>query len=169
MFEGGTGLSTVHYFGVEGDYNVMVMDILGPCLEALFQFCDRKLSLKTILIMAIQCIERIEYIHSKEFIHRDIKPENFLIGIGKKANLVYTIDFGLAKRYRDPKTGQHIVFKENKGMTGTARYASMNAHQGHEQSRRDDLEAIGYMISYFVRGGELPWMGLKAKRKMEKH
>ena len=83
-------------------------------------------------MIGIHCISRIEFLHSRDFIHRDIKPENFLIGLGKKANIVYTIDFGLAKRYKDPKTGQHIVFKENKGMTGTARYASLNVHLGYE-------------------------------------
>ena len=83
-------------------------------------------------MIALQCITRMEFLHSKEFIHRDIKPENFLIGIGKKQHTVFSIDFGLAKRYRDPKTGQHIAFKENKGMTGTARYASLNAHCGYE-------------------------------------
>ncbi|CDW90770.1 casein kinase i [Stylonychia lemnae] len=178
VFEGGgkifiqillVGLSTVHYFGVEGDYNVMVMDILGPSLENLFQFCERQFSYKTIMMMLIQCIERVEFLHSRDFIHRDIKPENFLIGVGKKAHLVYTIDFGLAKRYKDPKTGSHIVFKEGKGQTGTARYASLNMHLGYELSRRDDLEAVGYMIAYFVRKGNLPWMGLKAKTKKDKN
>ena len=77
-------------------------------------------------------ISRIEYLHSKEFIHRDIKPENFLCGVGKKSHLIYVIDFGLTKRYNDPKTGKHIVFKEGKGMTGTARYASLNVHLGYE-------------------------------------
>ena len=81
-------------------------------------------------MIAIQCISRIEYIHSKEFIHRDIKPENFLVGIHKKEHIIYSIDFGLAKRYKDPKTGMHIAFKEGKGMTGTARYASLNAQMG---------------------------------------
>ena len=122
----------MHYYGVEGDYNVMVMDILGPSLEALFQFCDRQFSQKTIAMIAIQCISRMEFLHSRDFIHRDIKPENFLIGIGKKSTIVYTIDFGLAKRYKDPKTGSHIAFKEGKGLTGTARYASLNAHFGFE-------------------------------------
>lgn len=109
-------------------------------------------------------VQRIEFLHSREFIHRDIKPENFLIGIGKKSHLVYTIDFGLAKRYRDPKTGLHIAFKDNRGMTGTARYASVNAHNGCEQSRRDDLEAVGFVICYFIRQGNLPWIGLKCKK-----
>lgn len=78
------------------------------------------------------------------------------------------IDFGLAKKYRDPRSHQHIAYKENKNLTGTARYASINAHLGLEQSRRDDMEAIGYCIMYFLRGS-LPWQGLKAQTKHEKY
>jgi serine/threonine protein kinase len=114
-------------------------------------------------------ISRIELIHSKGFMHRDIKPENFLIGVGKKAHLLYIIDFGLTKRYKDPKTGNHITFKENKGMTGTARYASMNSHFGYELSRRDDLESVGYILAYFLCKGKLPWMGMRSKSKKEKY
>ncbi|MCQ2818962.1 MAG: hypothetical protein MJ252_16985 [archaeon] len=90
------------------------------------------------------------------------------MGNGNKKNLVYAIDFGLAKRYRDPKTGTHIKYKDGKSLTGTARYASVNTHLGIEQSRRDDLEAIGYIIVYFLRGN-LPWQGLKAKNMKEKY
>ncbi|TYJ02381.1 hypothetical protein E1A91_A13G224800v1 [Gossypium mustelinum] len=167
ILQGGTGIPNVRWFGVEGDYNVMVMDLLGPSLEDLFNFCSRKLSLKSVLMLADQMINRVEFVHSKSFLHRDIKPDNFIMGLGRRANQVYMIDFGLAKKYRD-SSHQHIPYRENKNLTGTARYASMNTHLGIEQSRRDDLESLGYVLMYFLRGS-LPWQGLKAGTKKQKY
>ncbi|KAG8060682.1 hypothetical protein GUJ93_ZPchr0002g25612 [Zizania palustris] len=168
LLQGGTGIPHLKWFGVEGEYNVMVIDLLGPSLEDLFNYCSRKFSLKTVLMLADQMINRVEYMNQKGFLHRDIKPDNFLMGLGRKANQVYIIDYGLAKKYRDLQTHKHIPYRENKNLTGTARYASVNTHLGVEQSRRDDLESLGYVLMYFLRGS-LPWQGLKAGTKKQKY
>lgn len=117
---------------------MMVMDLLGPSLEKLFAMCNKKFSLKTVLMIAIQMLERIQFLHTKGFIHRDIKPDNFVIGNDTKGYKIYLIDFGLAKKYIG-KDGNHIQYKDNKNLTGTARYASLNTHLGIEQGRRDDI------------------------------
>ncbi|KAG2585989.1 casein kinase 1-like protein 4 isoform X2 [Panicum virgatum] len=166
--QGGSGIANVKWCGVDGEENVLVIDLLGPSLEDLFVYCGRKFTLKTVLMLADQMITRIEFMHSKGYLHRDIKPDNFLMGLGRKANQVYIIDFGLAKRYRDSTTNRHIPYRENKNLTGTARYASCNTHLGIEQSRRDDLESLGYVLLYFLRGS-LPWQGLKAATKTQKY
>ncbi|KAI8029343.1 Casein kinase 1 [Camellia lanceoleosa] len=157
LLQGGTGIPHLKWFGLEGEYNVMVIDSLGPSLEDLFNYCKRKFPLKTVLMLADQLINRVEYMHSRGFLHRDIKPDNFVMGLGRKAN-----------QYRDLQTHKHIPYRENKNLTGTARYASVNTHLGVEQSRRDDLESIGYVLMYFLRGS-LPWQGLKAGTKKQKY
>lgn len=168
LFQGGAGIPAVHWLGTEGSYNVMVIDLLGPSLEDLFNKCGRILSLKTTLMLADQMICRIEYVHSKCFLHRDIKPDNFLIGIGRRSSMVYIIDFGLSKKYKDPKSGLHIPYREGKSLTGTARYASISTHVGIEQGRRDDLEGIAYVLMYFLRGS-LPWQGVNTRNREEKY
>ncbi|XP_048623494.1 casein kinase 1-like protein 8 isoform X1 [Brassica napus] len=194
LLQGGTGIPHLKWYGVEGEYNCMVIDLLGPSLEDLFNYCSRRFNLKTVLMLADQMLNRVEYMHVRGFLHRDIKPDNFLMGLGRKANQVYIIDYGLAKKYRDLQTHRHIPYRENKNLTGTARYASVNTHLGigeccfalllfyasiifvnlklrclaAEQSRRDDLESLGYVLMYFLRGS-LPWQGLRAGTKKQKY
>mmetsp|Transcript_5005 Transcript_5005/g.12591 ORF Transcript_5005/g.12591 Transcript_5005/m.12591 type:complete len:378 (+) Transcript_5005:129-1262(+) len=168
LLRGNLGVSHVYYSGMQKGYNVLVMECLGYSLEDLVVMCHGKFSLKTCLLVMDQLLSRIEDLHAAGFIHRDIKPENFLLGRTEKQDIVHVIDFGLSKKYCDGRTNEHIPYKDNKSLTGTARYASINAHRGVEQSRRDDLEAIGHMMFYFLRGN-LPWQGLPAKTKDEKY
>uniref|UniRef100_A0A7S2D973 Casein kinase I n=1 Tax=Alexandrium andersonii TaxID=327968 RepID=A0A7S2D973_9DINO len=159
------GFSQCFHVGAEGRYHVLVMELLGRSLEDRLQTCQGKFNVPTATLVAEQVIHRIEYLHSKGIIHRDIKPENFMFGLKSKVHHVYLIDFGLSKRYYDAK---HVQHRTRLSLTGTARYASINAHKGIEQSRRDDMEAIGHMLIYFLRG-ILPWSGLDAKTQEEKY
>ena len=118
-----------------------MMELLGPTLEDIFSFFHRKLSIKTTIQISLQMLSRIEFMHSRHFIHRDIKPTNFLLGTHDNANKIYLIDFGLSKRFRNPKTGLHIPYKDGKQLTGTPKFVSIYTHLGIEQSRRDDLES----------------------------
>ncbi|XP_020766148.2 casein kinase I-like [Odocoileus virginianus] len=170
ILQGGVGIPQIRWYGQETDCKVLVMDLLGPSLEDLFNLCSRKFTMKTVLMLADQMISRLEYVHTHNMIHRDLKPGNFLMGTGKHWKELFLIDFGLAKKYRDPSTGQHIRYRKGKSLTGTPLYASIRAHLGSEQSRRDDMESLGYVLMYFNRGS-LPWQGLKAatvKQKREK-
>ena len=145
-----------------GEYRILVMELLGPSLEYLFKFCQKKFSLKTACLLAEQMLTSIEHIHENNLIHRDIKPANLVMGLGAKSHILNIIDFGLAKRFKNPETSEHISFTidYHREMIGTPSYASINAHLGMELSRRDDLESIMYCLIYFIKG-ELPWSEFK--------
>lgn len=127
---GGIGIPQVRWFGQECDFNVLIHDLLGPTLEDLFDYCERKFSLKTVLLLADQLICRIRYIHSKSLIHRDIKPENLLMGNGRHGNVVYTIDFGLATEINEGTQEYDDQGEHRHRMAGTSRYASLKNHSG---------------------------------------
>eukprot|EP00418_Pyrodinium_bahamense_P096532 CAMPEP_0179035168 /NCGR_PEP_ID=MMETSP0796-20121207/12975_1 /TAXON_ID=73915 /ORGANISM="Pyrodinium bahamense, Strain pbaha01" /LENGTH=348 /DNA_ID=CAMNT_0020731439 /DNA_START=64 /DNA_END=1110 /DNA_ORIENTATION=- len=159
------GFAQCFHHGQEGHFHCMVMELLGKSLEDRMKSCNNKFTIETTVLVAEQLLNRIEYVHSKGIVHRDIKPENFMFGIKDKIHHLYMIDFGLSKRYW---VTAHTQLRTKLSLTGTARYASINAHKGVEQSRRDDLEAIGHMLFYFIRG-QLPWSGLAARTQEEKY
>lgn len=151
----------------EGAYlNCMTMELLGLSLEKLFNKMNRKFSIKTVFMIGKACLSRIEFLHHRHYLHRDIKPDNFVTD--RSFSKIYLIDYGLSKEYRNPSTLLHRPLKTGKNLTGTARYASLNTHLGLEQSRRDDLESLGFLLIYFLKG-KLPWQGLKAQNKNEKY
>jgi len=161
------GFPRLHWLGQEWNQLVMVSDLLGPSLEDLLLHCGGRLSMPTVLLVADQMISRLESMHKRGILHRDIKPQNFLMGVKDRAHIVYLIDLGLSKRWRNSQS-KHISFRDGKNLTGTARYASRNAHSGYEQSRRDDLEAVGYVLLYCLRGS-LPWQNCRAATKKQKY
>ena len=127
---GGAGISQVHAYETECEYNVMMFDLLGQSLKDLFNFCCRKFSLKTVLMLADQLFYRLEYIHFRGVILRDIKPENFLMGAKKDGNQVYVTDLGLATERRAAQVKAEAVRPQNLRLIDTARFASVNGHLG---------------------------------------
>lgn len=143
-------------------YNLLVMELLGKSLDIIFEECNNSIDIGTVMKMAITIIDNLEHIHRIGIIHRDIKPNNFMFGLGENQNNLYIMDFGLSKKWYSNKN--HIKYKTGRSMIGTARYASLNIHVGIEPSRRDDMESVGYMLVYLIKGS-LPWQGLKKKTK----
>ena len=159
----GLGIPKVISFGHNKEYDILVMPLLGKSLHEIQSTKNFNFEFKDICLMAIQIIERIQWVHSQKIIHRDIKPDNFLIGLDDP-NIIYLIDFGLSKKYRSSITGNHIKCTRIKKFVGSLRYASINALRLREQSRRDDLESIGYMLIYLIKG-KLPWDNIKIDNK----
>ena len=165
----GPGLPTVKSYGYSSKHNILVMELMGKSLEDIFEsFVVKKMSTRCVCNIGYQIIEILEYIHNKHVIHRDIKPDNFVIGLNEKRKYIFILDFGLSKKFRSSKTLKHYPIIKSKNLTGTARYASINALNGLTQSRRDDLEAVGYVLMYFLRG-RLPWQGIPVRNKEERY
>ena len=164
----GFGIPEIKFFGNSEKYHILIETLLDKSLENLYSESHGNFNLKDISMIGIQVLDRLEYIHNKSIIHRDIKPDNFVIGKNQDKKTIYIIDFGLAKKYRNSLTLEHIPFKMTKRLTGTARYASVNALKGGEQSRKDDLESLAYMLLYFLKGS-LPWQGVTGTTKGEKY
>ena len=165
----GPGLPVVKSYGYSSRHNILVMELMGKSLEDIFEsFVVKKMTPRCVCNIGYQMMEIMEYIHKKHIIHRDIKPDNFVVGRGSKKKYIYILDFGLAKKYRSSRTLEHYAVVKSKNLVGTARYASINALNGLTQSRRDDLEAIGYVLMYFLRG-RLPWQGIPVKNKEERY
>ena len=151
----GFGIPEIITYGHNSKYNILVQTLLGKSINNIFFQNYNKFSMKDICMIGIQILDRLEYIHSKYIIHRDVKPDNFLIG-NPDVNVIYIIDFGLAKKYMSSRTGKHAKFCINKKWSGTSRFASANSLRGVEQSRRDDLESLCYLLLYLMKGS-LPW------------
>jgi len=163
----GFGIPNLISYGKSGKYNILVEELLGPSLEDISKLKQVKngFPIKDVCMIALQGLDRLEYIHSKNIIHRDIKPQNFLIGRKDKA-LIYLIDFGLARKYKSSKTGKFIKFTNLGIIFGSFAFSSINANAGYEQSRRDDLESFGYMLICLAKK-VLPWMKLEIKKTMK--
>ncbi|XP_037932257.1 casein kinase I-like [Teleopsis dalmanni] len=161
-----TGVPNMYYYGNQGNYRAIVLDLMGPSLKSLLRTCKGHFSLKTILMLFNQMLDRVEDLHSKSYVHRDLKPANFVIGVGDQSQTLHLVDFGLAQLYRNPTTNEHVP-NERKEFAGTLVYASINSVKNLAQSRCDDLESIGYLLIHFHRG-KLPWYDLVACGPMQK-
>ena len=164
---GAPGFPLFKYFGYEGHHTILATELLGKNLRTLMGFCGHRFSIKTTLMIAEQILAQIQFLHSCHIVHRDIKAENFVIGRKNHENQIYMIDFGLCKYFEDPISRSHAILLQNRALAGTAKFVSLNTHSGLEQSRRDDLESIGYLLFYFLLG-RLPWQGIELDHKQQK-
>ncbi len=158
----GFGIPKIISFGKNNLFNILVEELLGPSMTKLWNLkenINQRILLKTICMLGIQSLDRLEFIHSKNYIHRDIKPDNLLIGAKEKKNIIYLIDFGLSGKYKSNRTGKHIKYQFIKRIYGSYRYMSINANRGFELSRRDDLESLGYSLIYLAKN-YLPWSSI---------
>ncbi|KAJ0232461.1 Protein kinase domain-containing protein [Hirschfeldia incana] len=164
---GSHGVPRVHFKGRQGDFYVMVMDILGPSLWDVWNSTSQAMSTEMVACIAIEAISILEKIHSKGYVHGDIKPENFLLGPPgtPEEKKLFLVDLGLAIKWRDNATGQHVEYDQRPDVfRGTVRYASVHAHLGRTCSRRDDLESLAYTLVFLLRG-RLPWQGYQGENK----
>ena len=163
----GFGIPKIISYGRNGRYNILIEELLGMSLYELWKLRKKKekSNIKNVCMVALQILDRLEYIHSKNYIHRDIKPQNFVNG-RNDPNIIYIIDFGFSHQYRSSRTGKHIKYKNRKLTIGSLSYLSINGNMGYEQSRRDDLESLGYML-IFLATGNLPWFEIE-KSKINK-
>uniref|UniRef100_A0A6V3JB66 Casein kinase I n=1 Tax=Lotharella globosa TaxID=91324 RepID=A0A6V3JB66_9EUKA len=165
FLDGGIGIPRPYYFVSGGDRDAMVYECLGQDLGELLKACGGRFGMKTVLMLADQMLSRLEFLHSNNIVHRDIKPQNFTMGLGKNAQIVYLIDYGLCifvNPNLPPVPG--IYGSVGVEMVGTARFASINAHaQIRSQTFSDDLESLAYVL-IFLRNGKLPWQGTGDKK-----
>ena len=156
--------------GPHGGAHALALPRMGPTLEEMFTHCGRRFSLKTVLALGLRMLECIRQVHEEDILHRDIKPDNFVLGRGLARNTVFLIDYGLSKCYVTDSacTRTHIPFATGRRLVGTLRYASLNCHRGIQQSRRDDLESLAYVLLYFYLGA-LPWQGVERRAKQRSH
>jgi len=165
--QGAEGIPKLYGSGSYDHMICMVMERLGPNLDSLFKQHDRHFEQRSILQIALQGVERVQHVHSCFYMHRDIKPQNFMFGLAAQQTTLYIADFGLAKKYQNGPHGMHVPYKEEKPFVGTACYASLNTHLGVQQSRRDDLESLIYVLCYLLQS-HLPWQH-KHRTREEKH